>query len=253
MLSLLIWWAGISLEGLILLRSIVCRSFLKYAYFYTYVTCILMVDVSRYFVYSHIPSAYRNWYWFTEFVSVSIGYGVILEILRQALGRYPGAARFASRIVWASFLVVLAYIAYKSATVMNWSAANTGAELKRDLRTVQAFVLATILVLIFHYRIELTKNLKGIIVGYGAFIAVNIMNLAVQAYAAPPLSDVSRRLESYFFFFPLIVWTVTLWTYQPVPVLPPAGEMGPDYESFSRWTKGMLRAFRESSPWKLKE
>jgi len=253
MLSLVLWWAGISLEAVILLRSLICRSFAKYPYFYTYMTCILMVDLTRYFVYSHNPPAFRDWYWSTEFVSVSIGYGVILEILRQALARYQGAARFGSRIVWASFFVVLAYIAYKFATVTNWSAAATGAELERDLRTVQAFALAAILVLISHYRIELGRNLKGIIVGYGAFIALNVIDFAVQAYADPPVRVVSRHLQTYFFFVPLIVWTATLWSYHPAPTAAPAGELGPDSESFSRWTKGMLRALRDSIPGKLKE
>jgi hypothetical protein len=253
MLSLILWWAGISLEAVILLRSIIARSFLRYPYFYTYLTCILAIDLTRYFVYLHSPSAYRGWYWPTEFVSVSIGYGVILEILRQALGRYQGVARFIRGIVWASLLVVLAYVAYKSATVTNWSAANTGAELKRDLRTVQAIVLSAILLLISHYRIELTRNLKGIIVGYGIFVAMNVVNLAVQAYAAAPLVDASRHLESYLFFFPLMVWTLTLWSYQPAPARPGVGELGSDYESFSRRTKGTLRGFRESYPWKLKE
>jgi hypothetical protein len=253
MLSLVIWWAGIFLEAAILVRSLRNRSFGKYPYFYTYISCILIVDLTRYFVFSYNRPAYRNWYWSTEFVSVAIGYGVILEILRQSLARYQGAARFGSRLLWASFFAVLAYIAHKSVLVTNWSAAATGAELERDLRTVQAFVLAGILIVISHYRVEIGRNLKGMIAGYGAFIGLSVVNLAVQAYAGPPLQVVWRGLQSYSFFIPLLIWITALWSYQPAPAERPAGRLESDYETFSRFTKRTLRDLRGSIPGKLKE
>ena len=253
MLSLVTWWAGIFLDTAILFRAFRCRIFAKFPYFYTYFTCIVIVDLTRYFVYTHNASAYRDWYWSTQFLSVAIGYGVIIEILRQALAHYPGAARFGSRILWMSFFAVLAYIAYKSMTFTNWSAAATGAELERDLRTVQALVLAGILILISHYRIELGRNLKGIIAGYGMFIAFSVVNLAVQAYAGPSFQGMLRGFQSYSFFVPQFVWVAALWSYSPAPATPPDGRLESDYESFSRWTKGMLRALRGSIPGKLKK
>jgi hypothetical protein len=250
MLSLVLWWVGIFLEAAILFRALRCRSIGRYPYFYAYVGCILVVDLTRYLVYTYDPPAFRNWYWSTQFLSVAIGYGVIIEILRQALARYLGAARFGGSILWTSFFSVLAYVTYKSATVTNWSAAATGAELERDLRTVQAFALAGILLLISHYRIEIGRNLKGMIAGYGAFIAVSVVNLAVQAYAGPPLRVVSRDLQSYSFFIPLVIWIAALWSYQPTPAAPPAGMLESDYASLSRWTKRALRAVRDSVPGK---
>jgi hypothetical protein len=204
-------------------------------------------------VYTHNPSAFRNWYWSTQFLSVAIGYGVILEILRQALARYPGVARFGSRILWTSFFAVLAYITYKSLAITNWSATATGAELERDLRTIQAFALAWILIVISHYRIEIGTNLKGIIVGYGVFIALSVMNLAVQAYAGPSIQGVLRGFQSYSFFISQFVWITALWSYQPSPAAPPVGKLESDYEDLSRRTKGMLRALRGSIPGKPKK
>jgi len=236
MLSLVIWWVGLILDAVILFRSFRGRSFAKYPYFYTYFTSIVLVDLTRYFIYTHDPPAYRNWYWSTEFLSVAIGYGVILEILRHALARYPAVARFGSRILWASFLAVLTYIACKSLTVTNWSAPATGAELERDLRTVQAFALAGILILISHYRIDIGRNLKGIITGYGAFIALSVMNLAVQAHAGASIQGVLRGFQSYSFFFSQFVWIAALWSYQPSPRAPAAGRPESDYETLSRRT-----------------
>ena len=253
MLSLVIWWAGLFLDAAILFRSYRGRSFAKYPYFYTYFTCIVIVDLTRYFVYTRNPPAFRNWYWSTQFLSVAIGYGVILEIVRHALARYPGVARFGSRILWTSFFAVLTYIACKSLTVTNWSAAATGAELERDLRTVQAFALAGILILISHYRIEIGRNLKGIIAGYGLFIALSVMNLAVQAHAGASIQGVLRGFQSYSFFISQFVWITALWSYQPSPKAAAAGRLESDYKTLSHWTKEMLRALRERIPGQLKE
>jgi hypothetical protein len=184
---------------------------------------------------------------------VAIGYGVILEILRHALARYPVVARFGSRILWTSFFAVLTYIACKSLTVTNWSAAATGAELERDLRTVQAFALAGVLILISHYHIEIGRNLKGIIAGYGVFIALSVMNLAVQAYAGPSIQGLLRGFQSYSFFMSQFIWIAALWSYQPAPASPPAGMLESDYASLSRWTKRALRALRDSVSGKWSE
>jgi hypothetical protein len=253
MLSLVVWWTGLFLDAVILFRSFRGRSLAKYPYFYTYFTCIVIVDLTRYFIYTHDPPAYRNWYWSTEFLSVAIGYGVILEILRHVLARYPVVARFGSRILWTSFFAVLTYIAWKSLTVTNWSAAATGAELERDLRAVQAFALACILILISHYRIEIGRNLKGIIAGYGVFIALSVMNLAVQAYAGPSIQGVLRGFQSYSFFISQLFWISALWSYQPSPKVPAVGRLESDYETLSRRTREVLRTLRERIPSKLKE
>lgn len=253
MLSLVIWWVGLFLDAVILFRAFRCKTFAKYPYFFAYFTCIVIVDLTRYFIYTHDPSAFRNWYWSTQFLSVAIGYGVILEIFRHALAGYPGVARFGGRILWASFFAVLTYIACKSLTATNWSAAATGAELERDLRTVQAFALAGILILISHYRIEIGRNLKGIAAGYGVFIALSVMNLAVQAYAGPSIQGVLRGFQSYSFFISQFAWITALWSYQPSPKAPADGGLESDYETLSRRTKETLRALRERISGKLKE
>ncbi|MGH9714211.1 MAG: hypothetical protein ACRD5M_13015 [Candidatus Acidiferrales bacterium] len=223
------------------------------SFFYTYLFCIFLVDLARILVYTQHPAAYRNWYWSTQFLSIAAGYGVILEIVRQTLAPYKGAARFGSRVLWISFFAVLGYISYKSVSMTNWSASATGAELERDLRTVQAFVLAAILIVISYYGIEISRNLKGITLGYGAFIGLSIMNLAVIAYVGPPLEEVWRGLHLYVFFVPLVIWLVALWSYQASPSTAANTRLEADYESLVLRTKGLLRAMRDDMSGKFKE
>ena len=253
MFSKIIWGAGIFLDVLILFRAIRCRSFAKYPYFYAYFSCILLVDLTRFFIYSQHPSAYRDWYWSTQFLSIAIGYGVIIEILRQALAGYEGPARFGGRVLWTGFIAVLAYVSFKSASMTNWSASSTGAELERDLRTVQAFVLAGILIIIFHYGTQMGSNLRGIIIGYGAFIGLSIVNLAVQAYVGPPFEAVWRGVHPYVFFVPQTIWLLALWSYQPSPAVAGDARLETDYDTLVLKTKELLREVRGNIPGKLKE
>jgi hypothetical protein len=253
MLNQLIWCAGILLDATILFRSIRCRTFTKYPYFYTYFSCILLVELARFFVYAQHPASYRIVYWSTQFLSVAVGYGVILEILRQALAQYDGPARFGNRILWTGFFAVLGYISYKSVSMTNWSASSTGAELERDLRTVQALVLAAILIIISYYGVEIGRNLRGMIIGYGAFIGLSVMNLAVQAYVGPPLEAVWRGVHPYVFFVPQIIWLVALWSYHPSPSEPVNARLETDYDSLVIKTTGLLRVMRENFPGKMKE
>lgn len=249
----LIWCAGILLDATILFRSIRCRTFTKYPYFYTYLSCILVVELLRFFVYVQHPAAYRNVYWGTQFLSIAAGYGVILEILRQALAQYQAPARFGGRILWIGFFAVLGYVSYKSLSMSNWSAASTGAELERDLRTVQALVLAAIVIIISYYGVEIVGNLKGMIIGYGAFIGLSIINLAVQAYVGPPLEGVWRSVSPYVYFVPQIIWLVALWSYKPSQSDPANTRLEMDYDSFVSNTTRMLQAMRDTFPGKLRE
>jgi hypothetical protein len=64
-----------------------------------------------------------------------------------------------------------------------WSQAGTDVELERDLRTVQAMFLFGLLGVISYCGIAIGKNMKGMILAYGLYIATSLVSLAVRSYA----------------------------------------------------------------------
>lgn len=242
----IIWWVGIGLEAVILCRALVTRILAKYPYFYAYVLCIFVVDLTRFFVYTRHPLNFRDVYWSTQFLTIAMAYGVMLEILRHMLKRYPGAGRFADPLLWLSFASVVTYLTYKSVSVRNWSAAQTGFQLERDLRTVQAFVILGILLIVSHYGIELGKNLKGMILGYGVYLGIHIMELASQTYMGPRYDASWRAISPYLTFIPMTIWIATLWSYHPPPAVAIITHTEGDYESLARRTKAMIGSIRNS-------
>jgi hypothetical protein len=237
-------YPGMLLEMAILFRA-ACRKILsKYPLFYTYIGVVLLIDCSRYFVYMFDVPHWAVFYWYTQFFSVLVGYGVILEILKQSLDSFPGAERFGQYLVLGVFAAVFAFVALRSATRSNWSPAATSAEFERDLRAVQVLVLMSILAVVFYYRIAVGRNVKGMILGYGLFIGTSVMNFAVRSYAGDRFNAWWMVFQQYSYAISLIIWAVALWSYapNPIPKVPPGVES--DYETLALRTRAMVAAMR---------
>jgi hypothetical protein len=242
---LIISLAGILLDSLILCRAFRANLAAKYPLFYTYIACVLVFDVSRIVVYQLVsPLPFKDFFWATQFLSLVVGYGVILEIMRKALGPYAGAERFARICVLAVFATVFSFVTFRSLTTPDWSPATCYGELERDLRAVQVLVLAGVLTVVSYYRVTLGKNLKGIILGYGLYIAVSVISPALRSYIGPPFEGVWRYTQPYLYFVSQSVWAVALWNYSPnpTPEMPPRLES--DYESLALKTRARLGAMR---------
>jgi hypothetical protein len=232
------------LEGTILCRSLLAKMASKYPLFYTYLAVVLVIDIARYIVLASHPAAWVVFYWSTQLVSVLVGYGVILEILRQALDPYPGAERIGRYLVLGIFAAVFAFVVFRSATPLQWSPAASSAEFERDLRAVQALVLMAILVVIFYFRIAIGRNLKGIIAGYGLFIGTNVMNLALRSYVGSGFQRAWEFVMVYSYLASLIVWTVALWSYEPNPGIDSEPRSGSGYHNLASETRGALDSMR---------
>ena len=232
------------LEGAILCRSLVTKMTSKYPLFYTYLAVVLAVDIARYIVITSQPSSWTVFYWSTQFISVLVGYGVILEILKQSLDPYPGAERVGRYLVLGIFAAVFAFVAFRSVTRSHWTPAASSAEFERDLRAVQVLVLMAIIAVIFYFRIAIGMNVKGIILGYGIFIGTNVMNLALRSYVGIGYHPVWEFVKSYSYVASLIVWAVALWSYQPNPGTNSRPRSGPGYHDLASDTRGALDSMR---------
>jgi hypothetical protein len=244
MLSVLLWPAGLLIEFVLLVRSVQTKTFTKYIYFYAYISCVFAVSAGLFVEHSRLEF-YDAWYWPTQFATLAIGFGVVLEIVRQALADYPGAERFARLASFAVFAVTFCYVEWSVASRTVWTTAAATVELERDLRVIEALVLATVLVIVFYYRIELGRNVTGMIVGFGAYVGVSLTTLELRSYLGPRFNAVWGDLQTASYFFALIVWTVALWSYNPNPK-PPTSGRGGGYEALVHGTRAQLESVRSN-------
>ncbi len=234
----MIWLAGIVLESLLLFRSLRTRLVVKYPFFYAYSGAVLLMAILLLF-----PSLYHRWYWGTQFFTLILGYGILLEILNHALAPYPGAERFARMAGLAAFGLITCFAVLFPLIRSRWSVASTMHELERDLRTVQAVFIFALLAVISYYRIALGKNMKGMIGGYGLYVGTSLMSLALGSYSARLFGEASRIFRPLTFDISLIIWVVALWTYSRDPAPESGIRLEGDYEALVARTRSAMRSY----------
>jgi hypothetical protein len=241
---MIVWLAAAFLELLVLVRSLLGRTLSKYPFFYTYVTCVLIADMSRYVVYRTQPTAYQNWYWGTEFVCVILGFSVLLEIIERGLAPFEGARKFARIAGLLVFGAIVAFTTIQGVFERHWASNLTSIEVERNLRVAELVLLAAILLVIFYYNIPVGRNLKGIIFGYGLYVAAVVMNSAVRSYMGESFHTAFSLVGTYSYVLSLLIWTVALWSYYADPVAKRSGQLEVDYQSFVLRTRNALDAMR---------
>ena len=226
MLALILWLAGIVLEGVLLFRGWKAGQYAKYPRFYSYIGLVFLQSILLYVVASSYPSSYADLYWALEFVDVFAGCGVVLEIYRVGLQEYPGAARLARNALLLVFLLTVGRVFVTAQEgSQRWSTMMT-IQLERDMRFVEIAALLTLLVLFLCYAIPIGRNLRGILFGYGLFLGVNILNLTLMRRFGAEVQALASYVQSLTYVVVLGVWTVLLWSRSTEPA---AGTLSDPY------------------------
>jgi hypothetical protein len=243
MLSLAVWLTTLVLEALLLLRASRGEFLGKYRLFYLYLGGVFLQSFSLLIIYLAKSKYYASLYWSAEFVSVVLGCGVVWEIYRGALGRFPGAARMARNVLLVVLLMVISRVLANSWNSTVWPPAGTVVELERDLRAVQSMVLIGLVLVVRFYRIPLGQNLWGMMLGYGLFIGTNVITLALGALLGNAFQTPWRYLGPLSYLAVLCIWSIALWSYKAAPVPGAELQVEQDYRFLAEQTKrGLLHA-----------
>jgi len=245
-LQLIIFWVGVSLGALVLFRGLRSRVISKYPFFYSFIAGGLALEGLVFYVGASFPSLYRTFYWSAEFLSLVLACGIVLEIFRHVLSPYPGAERIARVTGIVAFAAVLCSSGVYPLLARLGSVSGTMEDLETNVRCVQAIFLFAILMLISYYRIQIGRNMKGMITGYGFSIAAALVNLSAYSYAGGRLAATLGIARQIGYTVPIAIWAVTLWSYAPSPVDAPAVRLEEDYEQLvvrTRAAMGTMRSY----------
>lgn len=240
MFSLVIWWVGIILEALILWRGIVGKTLRRYPFFSTYNACLLAQSCFLFVISLVGPQAYAEWFWRTQFLTLGLGCGIILEIFQHVLSPYRGAEKLARGIGLAVFGAVLSFAAIYPYIAGPASVPATGFEFERDLRFVQAIFLFGVLGVVLYYRIELGKNMKALVFGYGLYIATSLASLAIRSHAGPALRAMWETIPPLSFAASNFIWAVGMWSYHPNLAPQQIARPEGDYGALAARTRNMM-------------
>ena len=244
MAASILWAVGIALESLILLRFLKCRLFRHFPLFFAYIALVWTSNAVLVPIYRIHYAAYPDTFWALQFLSLLAGFGVLLELIQKSFAAYAGAKEFATAVVVGMFVILAAYFAYRLVVTPGASATKNFSDLELDFRAVQALALVGILTVIAYYSIDVGRNLRGIISGFGLYVGSVILSHAIRAYAGPAFKAGWEIIQPYAYLVSLVIWVVALWSYAPGPIPDRTLESGDDYEVFARETKERLGAIR---------
>ena len=207
------------LLGFLIVRGARVNLLLEYPLFYIYLIQVLILDVVKFYIYTFWTSGYPEVFWYSQFLSLILGYCVIWELYSRSLSNYPGVVKIARAIVSTALILVLAKFLNNALTGPAWGAARTVGDLERDIRAVQAVLLIVLSCLMSYYAIPLGRNLKGIVCGYGFFIGTRIVYLAIRSHLGEPSqsSTIWTYVSSIAYVMSLIMWCYALRSYQRIP------------------------------------
>jgi hypothetical protein len=241
MLTMAIWWLAVILEALLLVRGLREKLLRQFPIFYSYILFVFVEEFLRYFAYRWYPSHYSQIYWTTQFLSLVIGSAVIFEVYRVALRSFPGTARMARYLLLLIFGAVFAKaLAHPVGGVYGWLA-ETSEELERNLRMVQGLAILALVALFLSYAIPFGKNLKGILLGYGLFVGLSIVQFTMWHYSWGDVTRFWSYAQPLSYQVVLGVWASALWSAHPVPEVDPVPQLERDYEVLVASTRSQLQ------------
>lgn len=242
MASTILWLGVIALECVPLLRAAEAKFIKCYKLFYLYLAVVLARDLCLLGVYFFWPRFYGYAYWGSEPVSVLMGCGLVWEVYRIAFARYPGASRVARSVLLFLFIIAITRILVQVWNSPTWTPGRTTLEAELNLRAVQTVLLAGLVALFAYYAIPLGRNLKGIIYGYGFFLATRLVNLTLRDYLGDSFQHLWQYIQPACYALVLLVWCGTLWSYAPVPDPELEPGLESDYQALIKATRAKFRS-----------
>ncbi|MGB8543466.1 MAG: hypothetical protein WCD49_17685 [Candidatus Acidiferrales bacterium] len=239
-----VWLAGILLEGVILIRAVYGKFLAKYSLFYLYIGTVFLGSIFLYVVNIVLPSQIIPLYWSVNFITLSLGCGVIFEISRHVFAHRVTLDRVTRWSMAITFGTIFLLVAIHAFLLPQWNPAANSADLERDLRIAQAIALMTILFLTGYYRIEMGKNIKGMILGLGVYVGASILSLSMRLLVGPAFDAAWGIIQSSSYLAALSIWAVALWAYDPGPA-PKPPISGGEYQTLAGRTQDLLGSINE--------
>jgi hypothetical protein len=113
------------------------------------------------------------------------------------------------------------------------------------LRVAQALVLMTIIFLTGYYRIELGKNIRGMILGFGVYVGASVLSLTTRLFIGSRFDTAWQIIQSSSYFAALAIWAFALWTYEPEPRSKPPSDPGGGYQTLADQTQQVLDSIND--------
>jgi len=217
-LGIVISFCVFFLGALLLLRGAVGKLIRLYPLFYSYIIYNLLSFVGIYLIYWLRPQVYASAYWINYLVSILVEFTVLVEISDQIFRPFP-AIRNLGRALTVLISLGLG-IFYILPTILG-SSSRSRALLGFALRAsvTKAIILAVLFYVAHYYASPLGKNVRGLMLGFSIYVAMNIAIMATaRAFGSALFAQVLWAMLPLASMLCVLVWTLSLWELAPMPL-----------------------------------
>lgn len=249
MLTSGIWCLGVLLEAVLIWRGLQENLVRQYPVFYSYLGFVFAQEFLRIAVFRWFPNDYFVVYWITQLLGFLFGSAVIFEIYQVALRAYPGAAKMARNLLFLLFGTVFGRAVLDPSTSLDSWFQHTFHGMERELRVVQTLTLLALIVLFLWYAIPFGKNLRGILLGYTAFVVVGVFQFSMLARFWSKLHEYWSHTIGCTYLLVLSCWTWSLWSEHTAPTSDSGPQLEKDYACLVGYTHRQLHKLRSHLHW----
>lgn len=206
---------GIALLSLILVRGLQKSLLPKYRLFYIQAFGVL---ISALYLNPRVwgLGRFAGEYWLIQLGTMLLACAVMLEILNQVLLVDP-RSRPIARYIRLVLLVAVSCFAFPCilGSLTGSPSEQTSVHLERDFRMIEALLLLAISGTVAYFGISMGRNLKGMFLGYGIYVAASLVLLAFHPCEGVRLDPKWYMLQPLSYDVGLIGWLAGLWSYSP--------------------------------------
>jgi len=219
--SVALWIIGLALEATLILRA-KQRGFLwRFPLFYSYMAYVFAGSALTFLISWVRPHHYATCFWFYFLALLLAEFAVIMEISDHIFEPFPAIRRLGRFItIVVSATLLLLYVLPSLLQPRSSSVALLDFALRASL--TKGLIIAALLAAAFYYRLSLSKNVAGLMLGFALYLSVYVASLAAAGTFGKALyANVLRFMNPLAYALCLVVWTITMWQFEPVLLTSP--------------------------------
>ncbi len=215
--SISLWIVSWVLEGTILFRLRKPEFLSSFPFFFSYVMYLLLASLAKFVIYWIRPQWYATSYWFGLLIGLLAEFAVLVEISDHMFKPFPAIQKL-GRLVNTSISTVflLVYVIPSFLKPRPSSAAFIDFALR--VSVIKGLIIASLVTVVRWYRLPVTKNVVGLMLGFATYLGVYIANLAAALGAGKTLyADTFRLILPLGSTLCIAVWAISMWRFEPLP------------------------------------
>jgi hypothetical protein len=167
-------------------------------------------------IYAFRSGIYPYAYWLYFLLSIVVEFAVLVEISDHLFEPFP-AIRQLGRLLTIIISLVLGLV-YILPTILyphGGQSVLLGFALRASL--TKGVILSALLLAARHYRLQIGRNVAGLILGFSIYLGVNVVNFAAYGLFSHLYDNILWVMSPIAYTLCLGVWLVALWDFVPVP------------------------------------